>query len=318
MTASPLHRRAREGHWISWLGAPTQFLALGEETGNTYCLSRAVSAADGRTPPHRHDFEEGFYLTRGSLTFVAGDRTETLHAGDFVNVGALVAHAVRNESGADAEALILCAPAGFDRFQRDGGYPMEHADAPVVPISDEVRDRLVTAAAKHDIDLDPPAAAFQLAPRAHVVRRDEGDTVDVVGDRYRFLATGEETEGGYALWEATLSPGGGPPPHTHTREEEAFCILEGTITFFTDDGSFEATAGEFVHLPRGQRHWFRNETDRPARTLIHVAPAGLEQLFFEIGTRVEDRTAPIAAPSNEEIRRLGELADQFGIELGGP
>ena len=58
----------------------------------------------------------------------------------------------------------------------------------------------------------------------------EGRTIAVVGDVYRFLATGEDTNGKYALWEAIVPPGGGPPPHVHSREEEGFYILEGEIT----------------------------------------------------------------------------------------
>ena len=59
----------------------------------------------------------------------------------------------------------------------------------------------------------------------------EGRMVAVVGDVYRFLATGEDTDGKYALWEAIVPPGGGPPPHVHSREEEGFYVLGGEITF---------------------------------------------------------------------------------------
>ena len=41
----------------------------------------------------------------------------------------------------------------------------------------------------------------------------EGRAIAVVGDVYRFLATGEDTNGKYALFEAFVSPGGGPPLH---------------------------------------------------------------------------------------------------------
>jgi quercetin dioxygenase-like cupin family protein len=54
--------------------------------------------------------------------------------------------------------------------------------------------------------------------------------IAVVGDVYRFLATGEETKGTYATWEAFVPPGGGPPPHVHSREEQSFYILKGEIT----------------------------------------------------------------------------------------
>ena len=39
----------------------------------------------------------------------------------------------------------------------------------------------------------------------------KGRTVAVVGDVYRFLATGQDTNGKYALWEAIIPPGGGQP-----------------------------------------------------------------------------------------------------------
>jgi uncharacterized cupin superfamily protein len=30
-------------------------------------------------------------------------------------------------------------------------------------------------------------------------------------------------------------PGNEPPPHVHEREQELFCILEGTLQFFCED-----------------------------------------------------------------------------------
>ena len=48
----------------------------------------------------------------------------------------------------------------------------------------------------------------------------EGRTIAVVGDVYRFLATGEVTNGKYAMWEAIVPPGGGPPrPSTAGRKK---------------------------------------------------------------------------------------------------
>src|SRR4051794_20081851 len=114
----------------------------------------------------------------------------------------------------------------------------------------------------------------------------QGRTVAIVGDVYRFLATGEETNGRYALWEAVVPPGGGPPPHVHSREEEGFFVLEGEITFQIAGERAVATAGTFASMPVGTPHSFKNESGRPARMLISVAPAGLEKMFFEVGVPV--------------------------------
>src|SRR6187397_1199474 len=116
----------------------------------------------------------------------------------------------------------------------------------------------------------------------------QGRTVAVVGDVYRFLATGENTNGKYAIWEAIVPPGGGPPPHVHSREEEGFYVLDGEITFVVGDQRIVAGAGTFANMPVGTSHSFKNETDRLARMLISVAPAGLEQMFFEVGRPVPD------------------------------
>src|SRR6201987_2812387 len=93
----------------------------------------------------------------------------------------------------------------------------------------------------------------------------EGRTIAVVGDVYRFLATGEDTDGKYASWEAIVPPGGGPPPHVHSREEEGFYVLEGKITFTVNGEPVVATAGTFANMPVGTPHSFRNEGSQPAR-----------------------------------------------------
>jgi quercetin dioxygenase-like cupin family protein len=146
----------------------------------------------------------------------------------------------------------------------------------------------------------------------------EGRTVAVVGDVYRFLATGEDTDGKYALWEAIVPPGGGPPPHVHSREEEAFYILEGEITFRIGDKRLAATAGTFANMPVGTPHSFKNESGRPARMLISVAPAGLEKMFFEFGVPLPAGSTTALPPTNEEIERLLAVAPSYGIEIRLP
>ncbi|MCY2967284.1 MAG: cupin domain-containing protein [Planctomycetota bacterium] len=146
----------------------------------------------------------------------------------------------------------------------------------------------------------------------------EGRTVAVVGDVYRFLATGEETDGKYALWEAIVPPGGGPPPHVHSREEEGFYILEGEITFSIGDERVVATTGMFANMPVGTPHAFKNESDKPARMLISVAPAGLEKMFFEFGVLVPQGATTAPPPSKAEIDKLLEIAPKYGIEINVP
>lgn len=145
----------------------------------------------------------------------------------------------------------------------------------------------------------------------------QGRTISVVGDIYRFLATGEETDGKYAMWEAIVPPGGGPPPHVHSREEESFYVLEGEITFLVGEEQVVATAGTFANMPVGSLHSFKNNTDKVARMIISVAPAGLEQMFFEVGQPVE-RGTQVAPPSLEEIEKLLRIAPNYGVQIRVP
>ena len=144
----------------------------------------------------------------------------------------------------------------------------------------------------------------------------EGRTVAVVGDVYRFLATGDDTDGKYAMWEAIVPPGGGPPPHVHSREEEAFYILEGEITFHIGEERVVGTAGMFANMPVGTPHSFKNESSRPARMLISVAPAGLEKMFFEFGVQVPQGATTAPPPRKEEIEKLLAIAPSTASRSG--
>lgn len=146
----------------------------------------------------------------------------------------------------------------------------------------------------------------------------EGRTIAVVGDVYRFLATGDETDGKYAMWEAIVLPGGGPPPHIHSREEESFYILEGEITFTVGVEKLVATEGMFANMPVGTLHSFKNETDKLARMIISVAPAGLEKMFFEIGEPLAEGSTEAQPPTKEEIDKLLRIAPNYGIEIRVP
>jgi quercetin dioxygenase-like cupin family protein len=145
-----------------------------------------------------------------------------------------------------------------------------------------------------------------------------GRAITMVGDVYRFLATGAETDGRYAQWEAIVPPGGGPPPHVHSREEEGFLVLEGEITFQEGDRRFKATAGTFANMPVGSLHAFKNETERPARMLITAAPAGIENMFFEVGQPLPAGANSAPPPAADEIARLLTAAPRYGIEIRLP
>lgn len=146
----------------------------------------------------------------------------------------------------------------------------------------------------------------------------EGRRIGIVGDLYRFLATGDETDGKYATFEALVPPGSGPPPHVHSREEESFLVLEGEMTFQLGEERIVAGEGTFLNMPVGSLHCFKNESGKTARLLISVAPAGLEKMFFEVGTPLADDTETAPPPSQADIKKLLEAAPRYGVEIKVP
>jgi quercetin dioxygenase-like cupin family protein len=148
----------------------------------------------------------------------------------------------------------------------------------------------------------------------------DGPTVWVVGDRYTIKTSGADTAGAFALIEAVIPPGAGPPPHIHRREDEAFYVLEGTLQFHTDGRTFDAAPGAWITLERGSTHFFRNVSDAPARMLILVTPAGLEDFFLEIGRPAtsDAGAAGDGTPTPEDIARLIEAAPRYGLEILPP
>ena len=85
------------------------------------------------------------------------------------------------------------------------------------------------------------------------------------------------------LVETSIPPGHSPPLHLHREEDEAFYVLSGTVDFVCGDERFRSTAGAFVYLPRDVPHGFLGVGDEPARVLVVVVPAGLEEAFAAPG-----------------------------------
>ena len=129
------------------------------------------------------------------------------------------------------------------------------------------------------------------------------------GDVYRYLATGDDTDGAYFLVEATVPPGGGPPFHIQTREEEAFYILEGELTFYSEDGEIVAGSGTYLNIPKEVKHRFRNNGDQTAKMLFFFSPAGIEALFDALAEMDEPK-----GDFNSVIGALNVLGKAYGVE----
>lgn len=111
----------------------------------------------------------------------------------------------------------------------------------------------------------------------------EGERIWFVAYALTLKATAATTGKSYTVIECLTAPGGGPPPHIHTNEDEFWYVL---------DGIFEIHIGDEVHA---------------------IGPGGFEDFFRESGQpAINDGPAP---PVDEaEIARMKAAAPKYSIE----
>jgi quercetin dioxygenase-like cupin family protein len=133
-----------------------------------------------------------------------------------------------------------------------------------------------------------------------------------------FLATGEETNGQFALMEQVARKGNVPPRHIHHREDETFYVVEGEMTFSIGDDTIKATAGTLVFAPRDIPHSFTIDSEQ-VRILVMVAPAGAERFFKACSVPAPSMTLPPPADvPYSEIQKMMALAPTYGFEFVRP
>jgi mannose-6-phosphate isomerase-like protein (cupin superfamily) len=147
------------------------------------------------------------------------------------------------------------------------------------------------------------------------ITEEERRSLWVMGARLDIVVDGDQTGGAYAIAEDRSDPGFGPPPHVHEREDEVFYVIEGEYLFGGDDWEVRARSGTLVHAPRGQLHWWRNVGTGPGRHLEIFVPAGLEQMFLEIGTPITDDHPQ---PPPPDPGALLDTAPRYGVTFKLP
>jgi len=97
-----------------------------------------------------------------------------------------------------------------------------------------------------------------------------------------YLATGAGTHGQFGLYRWDFKgPPSGPDPHFHRAISESFFILSGTVRLLHGQQWIDATPGDFLYVPEGGVHAFRNESGEPASMLLLFAPGAPREGYFE-------------------------------------
>ncbi|MFF5894903.1 cupin domain-containing protein [Streptomyces argenteolus] len=109
------------------------------------------------------------------------------------------------------------------------------------------------------------------------------------GGNTHYLATTASTHGEFGLYRVTLGPrAGGPATHFHRSISESFFILDGTVRIYDGERWTDTTPGDFLYVPQGGLHAFRNDAEEPASLLLLFTPGAPREEYFEKVHQVSD------------------------------
>ena len=145
----------------------------------------------------------------------------------------------------------------------------------------------------------------------------EGEALWFNGGLGILRATGDQTQGRYAVMELLAPKGFASPLHIHRREDELFLVLSGEVRVQHGEAVIEAVAGSVVYGPRDVAHAFHVDSVE-ARLLLFFGPAGVEGFFREGGKPAGSLGLPPADEQFLDKQALKEIASRYDQEFVGP
>ena len=141
---------------ISFAGTLVDILVAGEDSKGEFSLLRITNPPGVWTPLHRHlHEEESIYVLAGQIAVETRGETFLLSAGEIAILPRGEAHRLGNAGPQDAQALVFCTPAGFERFVREAGQATATISETVQAPDSEALARLASLSSRFGIELLP-------------------------------------------------------------------------------------------------------------------------------------------------------------------
>ncbi len=137
-----------------------------------------------------------------------------------------------------------------------------------------------------------------------------GRVFSVLGDKITCKLSGDECGDAFSVFEVEVPVQGGPPPHIHLHEDEAYYVLDGEFEFLHGDRVVNASAGAFVHFSRGALHTYRNVGTEPGRLLAIFSPAGVEHYFEAMDELARQKTEESDSNTAAKVARRFAILSQ--------
>ncbi|MFX0556475.1 cupin domain-containing protein [Maribacter sp. CXY002] len=139
-----------------------------------------------------------------------------------------------------------------------------------------------------------------------IIKNDEGKVLNVIGDIQTHKILGSETGNQIMEWVDDVEPGAGIPPHIHTKEDEIFRIIKGTVEIMVDGKTNILSAGDVAFAPKNIPHSWKVVGTEKAKMITSAFPAGIELMFNEIAE------LPAGPP---DLQKVGEICGRYGISF---
>ncbi len=138
------------------------------------------------------------------------------------------------------------------------------------------------------------------------------DLLGAGGSSCHYLVTGDGSNGDFGLYRWDMGARrGGPAPHVHRTISESFFVLDGVLALHDGTCWREAHPGDFLYVPPGGIHGFRNDSDAPASMLLLFAPGAPREAYFE-GLQHLAETAE--RPDDDTMAEFCRLHDTYWVD----
>lgn len=138
-----------------------------------------------------------------------------------------------------------------------------------------------------------------------------GLILEFFGPTVEFLTSPDDERNDFCVLKGTIPPGVSVPLHSHGDTED-FIVISGSVEGLRHDSDgykwIAAKAGDYIHVPGGARHAWRNVSDRPVINLI-VTTKTLGRFFRESGRPATGAPQPVTP---EDLARFAAISARYG------
>ena len=125
-----------------------------------------------------------------------------------------------------------------------------------------------------------------------------------------YLATHDSTDGEFGLYRVDMGPKApGATTHFHRSISESFYVLSGEASLFNGERWITSREGDFLYVPPGGLHAFRNDSDEMLSMLLLFSPGAPREEYFE-------KVAEYARRGPEELDAFQVRHDSFFVDPG--